>query len=296
MSQILVSLTSTFLTSLSSTNHSTGYVYMFSGCIVFETTWNGDARRGFGRKAAAGGILVWSEVSLVTPHSGNSFLPSSFREAVAFALARVQFVAFVFVCVGGWCSRLALGVWTLYVDVDAVVDVDVGRCTTGWRARSASQLSRFCCTIELELGMGALEQAVERASSGLRRASLIVSATMYAGNVIETSIVAEIPFGGVGDSGHGRHPLKWTFDEFVYLKGVVEVPFSTKSKSSGGDPELKNTVHRHSRPSTELHSASTITGGFDILGKEDERELPKALGVQPQTCCRSCREEAVVKT
>lgn len=35
----------------------------------------------------------------------------------------------------------------------------------------------------------------------------------------------EIPFGGVGESGYGRQPLKYTFEEFVYSRSVLEVPF-----------------------------------------------------------------------
>ncbi|KAF6741842.1 Aldehyde/histidinol dehydrogenase [Ephemerocybe angulata] len=37
--------------------------------------------------------------------------------------------------------------------------------------------------------------------------------------------VDEIPFGGIGESGYGRQPLKWTFEEFVYLRSVLDVPF-----------------------------------------------------------------------
>ncbi|KAF6744084.1 Aldehyde/histidinol dehydrogenase [Ephemerocybe angulata] len=48
--------------------------------------------------------------------------------------------------------------------------------------------------------------------------------------------VDEIPFGGVGESGYGRQPLKWTFEEFVYLRSVLEVPFSEEPKFGGRYP------------------------------------------------------------
>ncbi|KAG2017283.1 aldehyde dehydrogenase, variant 2 [Coprinopsis cinerea AmutBmut pab1-1] len=36
--------------------------------------------------------------------------------------------------------------------------------------------------------------------------------------------VDQLPFGGVGESGHGRQTLKYTFDEFVYQRSVVDIP------------------------------------------------------------------------
>ncbi|KAF6765639.1 Aldehyde/histidinol dehydrogenase [Ephemerocybe angulata] len=48
--------------------------------------------------------------------------------------------------------------------------------------------------------------------------------------------VDEIPFGGVGESGYGRQPLKWTFEEFVYLRSVLDVPFSEEPKFGGRYP------------------------------------------------------------
>ncbi|KAF6765588.1 Aldehyde/histidinol dehydrogenase [Ephemerocybe angulata] len=48
--------------------------------------------------------------------------------------------------------------------------------------------------------------------------------------------VDEIPFGGVGESGYGRQPLKYTFEEFVYSRSVLEVPFSEEPKFGGRYP------------------------------------------------------------
>ncbi|KAF6744072.1 hypothetical protein DFP72DRAFT_88360 [Ephemerocybe angulata] len=36
-------------------------------------------------------------------------------------------------------------------------------------------------------------------------------------------IIDEIPFGGVDESGYGKQPLKYTFEEFVCLRSVLEV-------------------------------------------------------------------------
>ncbi|KAF5331388.1 hypothetical protein D9611_011806 [Ephemerocybe angulata] len=49
-------------------------------------------------------------------------------------------------------------------------------------------------------------------------------------------VLDEIPFGGVGESGYGRQPLKYTFEEFVYSRSVLEVPFSEEPKFGGRYP------------------------------------------------------------
>ncbi|KAF7371198.1 Aldehyde dehydrogenase [Mycena sanguinolenta] len=40
--------------------------------------------------------------------------------------------------------------------------------------------------------------------------------------------VNEIPLGGVGESGHGRQVLKYTFDEFSYERGSIDLPKETE--------------------------------------------------------------------
>lgn len=37
-------------------------------------------------------------------------------------------------------------------------------------------------------------------------------------------IVNVLPFGGVGESGHGRQILRYTFEEFSYLRSCIDVP------------------------------------------------------------------------
>ncbi|KAJ2924769.1 hypothetical protein H1R20_g12326, partial [Candolleomyces eurysporus] len=46
----------------------------------------------------------------------------------------------------------------------------------------------------------------------------------------------DIPFGGVGESGHGRQVLKYTFDEFTYLRSVVDIPQSDEPGFVGRYP------------------------------------------------------------
>ncbi|KAF5334259.1 hypothetical protein D9611_014585 [Ephemerocybe angulata] len=47
----------------------------------------------------------------------------------------------------------------------------------------------------------------------------------------------------VGESGYGKQPLKYTFEEFVSLRSVLEVPFS-KEPNFGGryPPSSKETL------------------------------------------------------
>lgn len=37
-------------------------------------------------------------------------------------------------------------------------------------------------------------------------------------------VVAELPFGGVGESGIGHQQLKYSFDCFTHIRGSVDVP------------------------------------------------------------------------
>ncbi|KDR77921.1 hypothetical protein GALMADRAFT_118796 [Galerina marginata CBS 339.88] len=45
------------------------------------------------------------------------------------------------------------------------------------------------------------------------------------GDTFQQVSMNEMPFGGVGESGYGRQVLKFSFDNFVYERGVVDVPY-----------------------------------------------------------------------
>jgi len=36
----------------------------------------------------------------------------------------------------------------------------------------------------------------------------------------------EVPFGGVGESGYGRQVLKYSIENFVYERGIADIPFA----------------------------------------------------------------------
>ncbi|KAF8801541.1 NADP-aldehyde dehydrogenase [Phlegmacium glaucopus] len=40
--------------------------------------------------------------------------------------------------------------------------------------------------------------------------------------------VGELPFGGVGESGYGRQVLKYSFDNFVYERGILDIPYQAE--------------------------------------------------------------------
>lgn len=40
--------------------------------------------------------------------------------------------------------------------------------------------------------------------------------------------VNELPFGGVGESGYGRQVLKYSFDNFVYERGILDIPYEAE--------------------------------------------------------------------
>ncbi|KAF9522163.1 aldehyde dehydrogenase [Crepidotus variabilis] len=57
----------------------------------------------------------------------------------------------------------------------------------------------------------------------------ILDATMSGavafGDTFQTVAVNEVPFGGVGESGHGSQNLKYSYDSFSYLRPVFDIPF-----------------------------------------------------------------------
>ncbi|KAF4619978.1 hypothetical protein D9613_004641 [Agrocybe pediades] len=44
-------------------------------------------------------------------------------------------------------------------------------------------------------------------------------------DVFQHIAINELPFGGVGESGYGRQILKFSFDNFVYERGVLDIPY-----------------------------------------------------------------------
>ncbi|KAL0956316.1 hypothetical protein HGRIS_002469 [Hohenbuehelia grisea] len=44
------------------------------------------------------------------------------------------------------------------------------------------------------------------------------------GDTFQALSVDALPFGGVGESGYGRQVLKYTFDEFIYLRSSIDMP------------------------------------------------------------------------
>ncbi|CAA7269779.1 unnamed protein product [Cyclocybe aegerita] len=55
--------------------------------------------------------------------------------------------------------------------------------------------------------------------------SRTTSGTPVFGDTFAQVAINELPFGGVGESGYGRQALKYSFENFVYERGVVDVPF-----------------------------------------------------------------------
>ncbi|KAJ7465761.1 aldehyde dehydrogenase [Mycena galericulata] len=51
-----------------------------------------------------------------------------------------------------------------------------------------------------------------------------LSGSVAFNDLIQQLAVSELPFGGVGDSGHGRQGLRYTFDTFSYERGAIDVP------------------------------------------------------------------------
>lgn len=43
-------------------------------------------------------------------------------------------------------------------------------------------------------------------------------------NYTHSYLVAELPFGGVGESGIGHQQLEYSFDCFTHIRGSVDVP------------------------------------------------------------------------
>jgi len=55
-----------------------------------------------------------------------------------------------------------------------------------------------------------------------------VDTTMSGGLVFNDTFIQasvnELPFGGVGESGHGMQVMRYTFDDFTHLRGSIDVP------------------------------------------------------------------------
>ncbi|KAJ6471938.1 aldehyde dehydrogenase [Mycena sanguinolenta] len=50
------------------------------------------------------------------------------------------------------------------------------------------------------------------------------SGSLVFNDTFQQLAVGEIPLGGVGESGHGKQVLKFTFDEFSYERGSIDLP------------------------------------------------------------------------
>ncbi|KAF5331374.1 hypothetical protein D9611_011799 [Ephemerocybe angulata] len=81
------------------------------------------------------------------------------------------------------------------------------------------------------LGEEELRVAARRVVWGKVNNSVHLFGCLFVRSLAFSGVLDDIPFGGVGESGYGRQPLKWTFEEFVYLRSVVEVPFSASTIS-----------------------------------------------------------------
>ncbi|PPQ71655.1 hypothetical protein CVT26_010574 [Gymnopilus dilepis] len=53
-----------------------------------------------------------------------------------------------------------------------------------------------------------------------------VSGSVAVNDVFFQLAVNELPFGGVGESGYGRQVLKYSFDNFVYLRSITDTPYA----------------------------------------------------------------------
>ncbi|CAA7269777.1 unnamed protein product [Cyclocybe aegerita] len=81
-----------------------------------------------------------------------------------------------------------------------------------------------------------------------RLESHTTSGTLVFGDTFAQVAINELPFGGVGESGYGRQVLKYSFDNFVYERGVVDVPF-------GDEPVLAMRYPPYTAESLEFFSA-----------------------------------------
>jgi len=51
------------------------------------------------------------------------------------------------------------------------------------------------------------------------------SGNVSIGDTFTIVSINELPFGGVGESGHGRQFLQYSFGNFTYERGVIDTPY-----------------------------------------------------------------------
>ncbi|KAF8496458.1 aldehyde dehydrogenase [Russula emetica] len=56
----------------------------------------------------------------------------------------------------------------------------------------------------------------------------IESGGLHFNDVVQPATVDGLPFAGVGESGYGYQALKYSYDEFTYLRSSVEIPFAAE--------------------------------------------------------------------
>jgi len=54
------------------------------------------------------------------------------------------------------------------------------------------------------------------------------SGGLHFNDVVQPATVDGLPFAGVGESGYGYQALKYSYDEFTYLRSSVEIPFAAE--------------------------------------------------------------------
>ncbi|KAH9485988.1 Aldehyde dehydrogenase family 3 member B1 [Psilocybe cubensis] len=66
--------------------------------------------------------------------------------------------------------------------------------------------------------------------------SSTTSGSVWIGDTFQQVGVSQVPFGGIGESGHGRQSMKAGFDEFTYARGVVDIPPESEPFLAGRYP------------------------------------------------------------
>jgi len=62
------------------------------------------------------------------------------------------------------------------------------------------------------------------------------SGGVHFNDVLQHTAVDQLPFAGVGESGYGALTLKYTFDEFSYLRSSVDIPLTLEPHFSARYP------------------------------------------------------------
>ncbi|KAH8110169.1 hypothetical protein DFH11DRAFT_812550 [Phellopilus nigrolimitatus] len=70
--------------------------------------------------------------------------------------------------------------------------------------------------------------------------------------------LGEIPFGGVGESGYGYQLLKWGFDGYTHMRGIMDMP-------KEAEPFLSIRYPPHTEENTKLLGSNC----FKPVGKFD---------------------------